>query len=142
MAQEFTPWEYDPTEESSEEEASKPSQYEIMNYPADTTLSGYEELWDRNQLVVPDFQRAFIWDQVKASKLVESFLLGLPVPGVFLFKSHGSSNYLIIDGQQRIRSVVSYLKGRIHDRVFKLKMLVLDGRDGPLMNCLKMTSSS
>ncbi len=121
MTNPITPWEFDETEETSEDEASNPIQYEIMNYPADTTLSGYCELWDRNQLEVPDFQRAFIWDQVKASKLVESFLLGLPVPGVFLFKSHGSPSYLIIDGQQRIRSVISYIKGRIHDRVFKLK---------------------
>ena len=66
MEQEVAAWEYDPTEEAPEEEASKPSEYEIMNYPADTTISGYADLWDRGQLVVPDFQRAFIWDQVKA----------------------------------------------------------------------------
>ena len=121
MEQGSSDWEFDPTEETPEEEAARPVQYEIMNYPADTTISGYEELWDRGQLIVPDFQRGFIWDQVKASKLIESFLLGLPVPGVFLFKSHGNPNYQIIDGQQRITSVVAYLKGRIHDRVFKLK---------------------
>ncbi|TNE58201.1 MAG: DUF262 domain-containing protein [Alphaproteobacteria bacterium] len=92
-----------------------------MNYPADTTLQGYQEMWDRGELSVPEFQREFIWDQVKASKLIESFLLGLPVPGVFLFKERESSKYLIIDGQQRITSIVSFLKGVIHDRVFRLK---------------------
>ncbi len=79
-------WEVEETEESSEQEAEPAQKFEIMNYPADTTLSGYLEMWDRNELKVPDFQRAFIWDRVKASKLIESFLLGLPVPGVFLLK--------------------------------------------------------
>lgn len=114
-------WEFEPTEETSEEDASGSLIYEIMNYPADTTLSGYVDMWARNELVIPKFQRGFIWDQVKASKLIESFLLGLPVPGVFLFKEQGNANYLVIDGQQRIRSIVSFLKGVIHDRAFRLK---------------------
>lgn len=114
-------WEFEETEDAPEVETEPTQKYEIMNYPADTTLSGYLEMWDRKELVLPEFQRAFIWDQVKASKLIESFLLGLPVPGVFLFKERDSASYLIIDGQQRITSVISYLKGIIHERAFRLK---------------------
>ena len=95
--------------------------FEIMNYPADTTLNGYKEQMDNKQLVIPKFQRKFIWDQVRASKLIESFLLGLPVPGVFLFKERNSPQYLVIDGNQRINTVVSFFKGLIKDRKFKLK---------------------
>lgn len=114
-------WEIDETEEAPSEEASPPLKFEIMNYPADTTLQGYLDMWNKDQLVVPEFQRDYVWDQVKASKLIESFLLGLPVPGVFLFKQRNAANYLIIDGQQRITSIVFYLRGFFGDRRFRLK---------------------
>ncbi len=114
-------WEYAETEERPEQEPEQPLRYEIMNYPADTTLAGYASMWDRDELEIPDFQRQFIWDQVKASKLIESFLLGLPVPGVFLYKLRDASKYQIIDGQQRIFSIVSYIKGIFREKAFRLK---------------------
>lgn len=114
-------WDYGDTEDKPEDEAEPSVKYEIMNYPADTTLQGYRDMWDRKELKVPPFQRRFVWDQVRASKLIESFLLGLPVPGVFLFKPRDNAEYLIIDGQQRITSIISYMKGAIDDRVFRLK---------------------
>ena len=45
--------------------------YEILNYPADTTLKGYLQQWDAGQLKVPEFQRRYVWDIRKASKLIE-----------------------------------------------------------------------
>lgn len=92
-----------------------------MNYPADITISGYVDLWDRKELTVPPFQRMYVWDRIKASKLVESFLLGLPVPGTFLYKERVKAGYLIIDGQQRITSLVRFVKGTFDETVFRLK---------------------
>lgn len=114
-------WEYEETEETPEEETEPSLKYEIMNYPADTTLQGYVEMWDRKELEIPDFQRKYVWDQVRASKLIESFLLGLPIPGVFLFKPREKPVYLIIDGQQRINSIIAFIKGEFKERVFRLK---------------------
>lgn len=114
-------WVYDKTEESSEEEESPELKYEILNYPADTTLRGYLDQWTTEQLVVPPFQRQFVWDQVKASKLIESFLIGLPVPGVFLYKERSQGQFLIVDGQQRITSVVFFQKGLFGEKKFRLK---------------------
>lgn len=126
-------WVYEKTEDAPEDEVEPKLQYEIMNYPADMTLGGYVDLWDKKQLVVPDFQREYVWDRGKASKLVESFLLGLPVPGTFLYKERGSPKYLIIDGQQRITSVVRYIKGTFDEGVFRLKNV--DARyDGKTFN--------
>ena len=96
-------------------------QYQITNYPADMTLSGYLDKFRNDQLIIPEFQRNYVWDQVKASKLIESFLLGLPVPGVFLYKDRKSNKLLIIEGQQRITSAVNYMKGVFSDKVFRLK---------------------
>lgn len=63
----------------------------------------------------------YVWDRIKASKLVESFLLGLPVPGTFLYKERVKAGYLIIDGQQRITSLIRFIKGTFEETVFRLK---------------------
>lgn len=114
-------WDVEKTEDSPEDEQEPTLEYELMNYPADITLSGYVDHWDKGELIVPDFQRKYVWDRIKASKLVESFLLGLPVPGTFLYKQRVKPGYLIIDGQQRVTSVVRFIKGTFDEAVFRLK---------------------
>lgn len=121
MSNENPEWNVDPTEDSSENEAEPALEYEIMNYPADITLGGYVDLFDRKELSIPSFQRHYVWDRVRASKLVESFLLGLPVPGTFLYKERTRPGYLVIDGQQRIMSLIRFIKGTFDDSVFRLK---------------------
>jgi hypothetical protein len=95
--------------------------YRISYYPADLTLKGYLEKSRTNQLVIPPFQRSYVWDQVKASKLIESFLLGLPVPGVFLYKERNTNKLQVIDGQQRILSAVRFFKNEFDEKIFRLK---------------------
>lgn len=113
-------WEFDKTEELEEEEQDVIN-YQISSYPADITLKGYEDKWDKKQLTIPDFQRNYVWDQVKASKLIESFLLGLPVPGVFLYKDRSTNKLAVIDGQQRILSAIRFFKNEFDEKIFRLK---------------------
>jgi hypothetical protein len=109
------------TEEAGEDEALASPKYEIFSYPSDTTLKGYLEQWNKKQLFIPEFQRSYVWDQTRASKLIESFLLGLPVPPTFLYKPADAKAFWIIDGQQRIRSLVDYQKGLFGEIKFRLK---------------------
>lgn len=109
------------TEEGGEDEALPSPKYEIFSYPSDTTLKGYLEQWNKGQLFIPEFQRDYVWDQTRASKLIESFLLGLPVPPTFLYKPADAKAFWIIDGQQRIRSLVDYQKGVFGEVKFRLK---------------------
>ncbi|PTS90130.1 MULTISPECIES: GmrSD restriction endonuclease domain-containing protein [unclassified Caulobacter] len=114
-------WTYDETEESPEDEAYAPLQFEIINFPADTTLRGYLDQHRSGQLVVPKFQRQYVWDVKKASKLIESFLLGLPVPGTFLFRPKGLTEHHIVDGQQRIMSAINFQLERFDsNKIFRL----------------------
>lgn len=113
-------WEVEETEESAESEQDVIT-YEINYYPADLTLKSYLEKWKSKQLYVPPFQRNYVWDQKQASKLIESFLLGLPVPGVFLYKERKSNRLQIIDGQQRILSAIRYFKNDFDEKAFRLK---------------------
>lgn len=121
MADELDELEFEKTEEAEEDEALPTSPYEIFSYPADTTLKGYLDQWNNGQLYVPRFQRNYVWDQTRASKLIESFLLGLPVPPVFLYKPASAKNFWIIDGHQRIKSIVDYQKGLFGEGKFRLK---------------------
>jgi len=76
--------------------------YDIISYGADYTLSVFYDKMKKEELIIPGFQRGFVWNFKQASKLVESFLLGLPVPGIFLAKEKETGNLLVIDGQQRL----------------------------------------
>ena len=70
MSQDTAPdWDVEKTEEQYDEEQSPAIEFEILNYPADTTLKGYRQQFEDGLLIVPNFQRRFVWDQVKASKL-------------------------------------------------------------------------
>jgi uncharacterized protein with ParB-like and HNH nuclease domain len=109
--------EIDQTEEPEEREEDL-IRYEISYYPSDLTLQVYHDKKKDKQLVIPEFQRNYVWDQVQASKLVESFLLGIPVPGVFLYKERKTNKLLVIDGQQRILSIIKFFEGRFDERFF------------------------
>jgi len=113
-------WKVDETEEAEEREQDVIT-YQIHYYPTDLTLKGYLDKWVSGQLIIPPFQRQYVWDQVRASKLIESFLLGIPVPGVFLYKERGTNKLLVIDGHQRIMTSVRYFKNQFDERIFRLK---------------------
>lgn len=60
---------------------------------------------------VPGFQRNYVWDLGRASKLIESLILGFPVPQVFLYELE-RNRFLVIDGQQRLMSIYYFVKQR------------------------------
>jgi uncharacterized protein with ParB-like and HNH nuclease domain len=86
--------------------------YEILSYPADFTLEVLVGKWKKEEIKIPPLQRRFIWSQVRASKLIESFLMGLPVPPVFFYQERGTNKLLVVDGQQRLRSIVYFFAGK------------------------------
>lgn len=119
----------DGTEENSselEDQESSPDSYEVITYPADFTLEGLVSKYKKGTLVIPGFQRNYVWNIKQASKLVESFLLGLPVPSIFLFTDEKNKEQLVIDGQQRLKTLVYFFDGYFGDetqgarRVFRL----------------------
>jgi len=91
--------------------------YKIANYPADYTLQGLYDKWNKDDkdILIPQFQRGFVWTMSQASKLIESFLLGLPVPSIFLYKEKDSQKLLVIDGQQRLRTIFGYFSNTFPD---------------------------
>ena len=75
----------------------------------DFPLSIIREMFaDGDIIPQPDFQREYVMDDKKASKLVESLLMGIPIPTVYLCEEL-DGRYSVIDGQQRMTSFVRYL---------------------------------
>ena len=90
--------------------------FEIISYGADYTLSVLYEKLSNKEIIRPEFQRKYVWKEKQASKLVESFLLGLPVPGIFLAKDKDSGNLLVVDGQQRLITIQAFRNGKYPDK--------------------------
>lgn len=97
-------------DEDDDDEVPSHVEFEIATYPSDLTLSVIHEMWKNGEITIPSFQRNFVWNIRQSSLLIESFLLGLPVPQVFFYIDVDNIN-LVIDGQQRILSVVFYFEG-------------------------------
>lgn len=102
--------------------------YDISSYGADYDVDGLVKRLKRGDIFIPPFQRDFVWNQAEASRLIESLLLGLPVPGVFLAKEGDSNKLSVIDGQQRLKSLLFFYEGFFNPkegdtrkRVFRLK---------------------
>jgi len=94
-----------------EDSLSSPPEYRILTYPADFTIEVLYNKIKSDDIEIPKFQRKFVWNQAKASKLIESFLLGLPVPPVFLYSESSTKKLLVIDGQQRLKSIYYFIHG-------------------------------
>ncbi|GAB2690970.1 hypothetical protein GCM10027018_08320 [Paenibacillus thermoaerophilus] len=76
----------------------------------DLTLSQLREMSDANDIITnPDYQRKYVYDDPRASKLVESILIGIPIPVIYLCEEK-ENEFSVIDGQQRITSFVRFLK--------------------------------
>ena len=100
--------------------------YQIGFYGTDFPVDAlYKRLSSRGDIVegdifIPDFQRGFVWSKKQADGFIESLLLGLPVPGIFLSTDRSTGRRLVIDGGQRLRTIKSFMDGEFKRRAYKL----------------------
>lgn len=79
---------------------------------AERTIFELHRLWRRGHLRLdPDFQREFVWSDEKQIKLVESVMARIPLP-VFYLSDESEDESLVVDGQQRLSSLFSFMEGR------------------------------
>jgi uncharacterized protein with ParB-like and HNH nuclease domain len=120
---EFENDELEETEESSIDELQK-----IVSYNVANTIEVLKLKVDNEEInLKPEFQRDFVWDINRASLFIDSLIIGLPIPSIFLGKSKEDENYIVIDGQQRLKSAYYFMTGRfINDKeetIFALRNL-------------------
>jgi len=104
-------------------------EFDISVSPADPTLELLAQKVQAKDIIIPFYQRKYVWKIEQASRLIESFLMGLPVPQVFLYVND-EDQLEIIDGQQRIMSVKYFFEGYFGEadlqgrrQIFRLKGL-------------------
>lgn len=85
-------------------------EFDISVSPADPTLELLANKITSKDIIIPFYQRKYVWKIEQASRLIESFLMGLPVPQVF-FYVNPENQLEVIDGQQRIMSVKYFFDG-------------------------------
>jgi len=95
-------------EEDTTEESLR---YEITSYGADYDVDGLVKRLGKGDVKIPAFQRGYVWPIKQASRFIESLLLGLPVPGIFLSKEPETNKLLVIDGQQRLITLRAFYDG-------------------------------
>lgn len=96
----------------------KKEEYRIVTEQARYPLASFEEIF-KNHNLRPDYQRKKVWDVTRKSKLIESFIVNIPIPPVFLYEVE-FSEYEVMDGQQRISTIIDY-----YNDDFELKGLEL-----------------
>lgn len=101
-------------------EAQNHVRFTITSYGADYPVETLVNRISRQDFYLPDFQRSYVWSLPQASRFIESLLLGLPIPSLFLFRESDTNKHLIIDGQQRLRTLQYFKSGTFRDRAFRL----------------------
>lgn len=110
-----------------------PFTYSITSYGADYPIDSLVKRMENNDIIVPTFehedqliennidafQREYVWPRSKADRFIESLLLGLPVPGIFLVKED-TGRFLVLDGHQRLYTLRCFYNGIIYGREYRL----------------------
>lgn len=122
---ELTPDEVD--ELNAAESQAEPVAYSGTDFDAE----GLVRRLERDEIVVPNFghgdeslelagfQRGFVWRRPQMDRFIESLLLGFPIPGIMLVQQT-DKRYLVLDGQQRLKTLQAFYRGVHAGREFAL----------------------
>jgi hypothetical protein len=115
-------------EDDAEREVPEHIRFNISFYGVDYPVESIVLRMERNDFFIPDFQRSYVWSQKQASRFIESLLYGLPVPVIFLYREPDTGRHLIIDGQQRLKTLQFFYHGIFEERKFRLLDVALPWR--------------
>ena len=119
------------TESFDEQDEASAFRYSISAYGADYPVDAIVKRMTNGDIDVPTFgldedfvhirgfQRRYVWTKPQKDRFIESLLLGLPVPGIFLVNST-DGRLLVLDGQQRLRTLETFYHGNPNGRAFVL----------------------
>lgn len=86
-------------------------EYDLTAAPNDFNVRTIFDFIKSGAVKIPGFQRNYVWDLTRASKLIESVIIGLPIPQIFLYEE-SRNHFLVIDGQQRLMTIYYFIQQR------------------------------
>lgn len=101
---------------SSESDGKTLDTYQIKHWVSNRSFGELIDMFKMSEIRIPEMQRSFVWDSLKSSRLIESIILGLPIPAMFLMETE-DNQYELIDGVQRLTSLSNYVLGNPWDYV-------------------------
>jgi hypothetical protein len=109
-------WEEPPEKQDEEDRASVTIPDLYQGVRCDKKERTVRELWrmvvSGDIVLEPDFQRQYCWDDRRASRFIESLLLNIPVPPIFLAEQKDGT-WVVIDGHQRLASIFRFFMPRL-----------------------------
>lgn len=74
----------------------------------DMSFGELMNIYESGDLIIsPEYQRAFRWDEEQKTRFIESILLGIPIPPIFVAED-GEGKWELVDGLQRISTILSF----------------------------------
>ncbi len=118
------------------------SQNSLVLQQSDLSLQSISDMVDSGAIdISPKYQRRERWNDNKESELIESFLLNIPVPPIYLAEDEYGV-YSVIDGKQRINSINKFLRGKLAlknlEEFKELEGFTFEMLPAPLSNALKI----
>jgi len=114
-------------------------EYQVREYPVEVLVEKFLKGEDigQNEVFIPDYQRDFVWSQKQQSRFIESVMIGLPIPYLFVADTGAEDEDFagrleVIDGTQRLRSLAAYL----HDRLSLVDLEKLPSLNGTVFSDL------
>jgi len=98
--------------------------YNIKHWISNRSFGELIDMYESGEIVKPNMQRQFVWDSIKCSRLIESIILGLPIPPLFLLEVD-INQYELIDGFQRLNTLFNFVKGKpwMYENTTKKKLI-------------------
>ena len=109
-----------------EQEIPSIERYEIgfygTDFPVDALYKRLSSADDEAEgdIFIPDFQRGYVWTKRQSDRFIESLLLGLPIPGIFLSTDRLTNKRFVIDGGQRLRTIKAFMDGNFKGSDYRL----------------------
>ncbi|SYZ71853.1 conserved hypothetical protein [Candidatus Zixiibacteriota bacterium] len=104
-------------------------EYEISASPNDFNINTIFDFINSGVVEIPGFQRNYVWDKKRASKLIESIIMGIPIPQLFLYE-RAKNSYIVIDGHQRLMSIYYFRKSRFPKKEARAKLRRIFNEEG------------
>ncbi|MBA6398242.1 DUF262 domain-containing protein [Colwellia sp. BRX10-4] len=86
-----------------------PEQRKLITETYDFAVSTIDDYINNGHMVIPQFQRGYVWNRSQASRLIESLIIQCPIPVIFLAQNTDET-LAVIDGNQRLNSINLFLK--------------------------------